>query len=256
MKPLIISLLNTILPNKIKRALFHLGFNLDKQEFERFAYMYAKAPNMKLGLIQARNLGLDCRSILDIGAYHGDWSRMAREIWTNSQLTMIEANTQKQKILKHVADEIGADLWIELLGAKDDLEVEFYVMESGSSVFEEHSPLDRKRETRTTRTLDALFPDGTFDFIKIDVQGYELEVLDGANNLMQNCTAVLMEISTIEVNKNCPLLNEVLIYMDKKGFVAYDLMEIHRRPLDNALNQIDFMFVRKDSALIENKSHF
>jgi len=40
------------------------------------------------------------------------------------------------------------------------------------------------------------------------------------------------------------------------GFVAYDILEVHRRPLDRALNQIDIVFVRNDSPLIADKRHF
>ena len=211
---------------------------------------------MELGLKQARDLGLDCRKILDIGGYHGDWSRMARLIWPHSQITIIEANRQKKEILQRAAKEIDADLIIEVLGAEDGAEVEFNVMELGSSVFEENSPLQRTKEKRQVRTLDSLFPSEKFDLIKIDVQGYEIEVLKGASNILANCKSLILEVSLIEINESCPLISDVLSFMDESGFAAYEILEIHRRPLDRAMNQIDILFVRKDSALIENKSHF
>jgi hypothetical protein len=36
----------------------------------------------------------------------------------------------------------------------------------------------------------------------------------------------------------------------REAAVAYDVMELHRRPLDKALNQIDIVFVRKQSSLL------
>lgn len=41
--------------------------------------------------------------------------------------------------------------------------------------------------------------------------------------------------------------------MRSLGFVAYDILAIHRQPLDMALNQIDVIFVREDSVLIADR---
>jgi hypothetical protein len=44
--------------------------------------------------------------------------------------------------------------------------------------------------------------------------------------------------------------------MKDRGFAAYDIFGFHRRPLDKALNQIDVILIREDSALIADKRHF
>jgi len=93
--------------------------------------------------------------------------------------------------------------------------------------------------------------------LKIDAQGYELEILRGAMKVLPLIDAILLEIAVIEINKGAPLLNEVLGFMKTLGFVAYEILEIHRRPLDGALNQIDFtLCVREQSQLIADKRHF
>jgi hypothetical protein len=86
--------------------------------------------------------------------------------------------------------------------------------------------------------------------------GYELEILKGATRLLPAIEAILLEISTIEINVGAPLLNEVVTFMKNLEFVAYDILQIHRRPLDGALNQIDFIFIREQAALIADKRHF
>ncbi|MEZ5758829.1 MAG: FkbM family methyltransferase [Emcibacteraceae bacterium] len=255
-KKTLISLAKTILPKSIKDYLFHFAFNVNHSEFEYFAYKYANAPNMKFALLAIKNLEFHPEKILDIGAYHGDWARMAHDVWPEASLIMIEGNEEKRSILEVVANDLQADLKINLLGASDGEQVEFIVMESGSSVFEEESPVERKKQKKTLTTLDSLLEGENVDFIKIDTQGYELEVFRGGIKTLAKAQAVLMEVSLIEINKGAPLIEEVLTFMKMQGFVSYDIVEIHRRPLDGATNQIDILFVRHDSFLIANKAHY
>ena len=92
--------------------------------------------------------------------------------------------------------------------------------------------------------------------LKIDAQGYELQILMGATNVLSAFEAVLLEVAIIEINEGAPLLHDVVAFMKSRGFVTYDILEIHRRPLDNALNQVDIIFIREQSQLIADKRHF
>jgi FkbM family methyltransferase len=257
LKTLAVNGLNSILPVSIKNSLFHLSFHLARSEFDRFSYDVNFAPNMELGLIAAAGRGLQPQTILDVGAFEGNWSRMARRIWPRSRIVMFEANARKQPNLSTVAHEIGASLCCELLGADDGAEVVFNVMESGSSVLNERSPVERDVENRTLRRIDAIPLDLTGNILlKIDTQGYELEVLKGAGRLLPRVDAILLEVAIIEINEGAPLLHEVLVFLKSLGFVTYDILEIHRRPLDQAMNQVDILFVRDGSPLIADKRHY
>jgi hypothetical protein len=93
------------------------------------------------------------------------------------------------------------------------------------------------------------------DFIKLDVQGFELEVLKGASKTLESAEVVLMEVSLIEINKGAPLINEVMQFMVSRGFICYDICSIVRRPLDKALWQTDLIFVNKSSSLVASKKY-
>ena len=255
MKQQIMATAKKILPLDVRNALMRFGFNVARDEFDRFAYQHAFAPNMGMALADAKARGLNPRTIIDIGAFEGDWARMAAATWPGAKITMVEANDEKRELLTLVAGEIGADLRFALLGAEDGREVTFHVMESGSSVFEEESDYDRRKVIRHTAKLDTLLADlPAADFIKLDTQGYELEILTGADRLLSSASAVLMEASLIQINEGAPLLHDVLAFMKERGFVTYEIAEIHRRQLDRAMNQIDILFVRETSPLLASKS--
>jgi hypothetical protein len=106
-------------------------------------------------------------------------------------------------------------------------------------------------------TLDSVTAaTSAVEFIKMDVQGYELEVLQGGARTLAGAQAVLIELSLIEINEGAPLLHDALSFMKAAGFVTYDILELHRRPLDGAMNQIDVLFVREDSPLRADKRHW
>ena len=54
--------------------------------------------------------------------------------------------------------------------------------------------------------------------IKIDVQGYELEVLRGANNLLKKTDYLLLEVSKNEMYQNQPIEKEVVEYLKNLNF--------------------------------------
>ena len=57
--------------------------------------------------------------------------------------------------------------------------------------------------------------------LKLDVQGYELEVLKGADGLLSAAEVVLLEASLIPVNKGCPLIADVIRFMDESAIGSW-----------------------------------
>jgi FkbM family methyltransferase len=257
LKTAAIRVLNRVLPGRTKNSFFHLSFHLARAEFERFAHEYSFAPHMQFGLTEMAMRGFYPKTIIDVGAFEGAWSHMVKQIWPISRLCMIEPNLEKRTHLVKVAKDLDATLFFELLGAENNQAVRFNVMGSGSSIMKERSGVPRTVETRYLRTLDAMIkeikPPG---LLKIDAQGYELQILKGALETLLRVDAVLLEIAIIEINEGAPIFHDVIGFMRSHGFVAYDILEIHRRPLDKALNQIDVMFVREHSVLLSDKRHF
>jgi len=74
-------------------------------------------------------------------------------------------------------------------------------------------------------TLDSIvMPEDTPDFIKIDTQGAELEILKGASQLLIcGSPLVLAETWCTEVYAGTPLTHDVMAFMHSLGYQVFDL---------------------------------
>ncbi|HUR00477.1 MAG TPA: FkbM family methyltransferase [Gemmatimonadaceae bacterium] len=210
--------------------------------------------SMEWSLRQLHRLGFRPRGIVDVGAYEGEWARMAHAAFPTAPILMIEAQQRMSPVLAAVTSDLGPLLshHTGLLGATSGESHEFFEMETGSSVLAERSSVARVGSMMTTETLDEVVNrklSSPADFVKLDVQGYELEVLKGGRHTLSVAEAIVMEVSLLPINDGAPLLADVTEFMAEHGFVGYDICGMWRRPLDLALWQIDVLFLKADSAL-------
>lgn len=90
------------------------------------------------------------------------------------------------------------------------------------------------REILTSR-LDAVLADEPVDFIKIDAQGAELMILEGAGKVLDEVVAVQMEVSFLPLYAKQPGLGEIDGFMRAKGFVPHGFRAIKTWPLTDII---------------------
>lgn len=212
-----------------------------------------------LGLLEnVRTAGFVPQTILDVGANVGNWSRMASAIFPSAAFYMFEANPECEPQLVRARSFVGkkAKYAIMLLGPHDRDDVTFFKVGAssgeGSSVLPELTSFSRTAVTLPMRTLDGFMDGQTFSsplVIKIDVQGFELEVLRGGRKLLASAELVILEAALLPYNEGSPLLGDVSAFMAEEGFVIFDFCGQHRRESDQVLFQIDVAFVKRDSVL-------
>jgi FkbM family methyltransferase len=203
-------------------------------------------------LRKLKNDGFIPKRFLDIGAHFGSYSKMIKEIWSDVDVFMIEANPNNEENLK----KSGFNYIISLLTDKKAEIFDFYINKldinsTGCSIYREntHHFSDENLEVikLKSNTLDDLFIDQKFDLIKIDTQGSELDILKGGLNLVKRCQYIILETSLINYNFDAPLIDDVLNFMKSINYKMIDIVELHY--IDNKLIQIDILFENK----IENK---
>ncbi|MBS0338828.1 MAG: FkbM family methyltransferase, partial [Proteobacteria bacterium] len=72
-----------------------------------------------------------------------------------------------------------------------------------------------------TRRLDDVPGLGDVDFLKLDVQGAELMVLQGAERTLEDVVMVQVEVEFVELYENQPLFADVDRYLRSRGFMFH-----------------------------------
>jgi len=207
------------------------------------------------GLLEnIRDNGFSPVTIIDIGANVGDWARMAASIFPSSRILMFDANPDNDQALRKTIGEIGSrsEHFTTLLGPEKNDAVTFYKLGTGSSVLPELSTVEREAVTLPMDTLDNKAESTALQvplLMKLDVQGFELEVLAGGTRTLSLSDVVIMEVSLLPCNDGAPLFADIVAFMKEEGFVAFDFCGQSRRERDKVLLQTDVVFVRHDGRL-------
>jgi FkbM family methyltransferase len=202
------------------------------------------------------NQGFRPQQIVDIGAARGLWTKEIVNIFPAAKFFMVDPLNENKGSLQAVVDgRPNVAYWIGAIGRQNG-EIELQVHSDQTSMFSS----EWKGSVRKVplRTLDSFLADGTItrmDALKIDVQGAELEVLHGSKNLLEQCTAVQLEVSFRRVYEKAPLAHEIVVFFAEKGFRLYDISGTYKRPADRALIQADFFFVSGDQFFCPETYH-
>jgi hypothetical protein len=68
---------------------------------------------------------------------------------------------------------------------------------------------------------------GKIDFIKLNVQGAELEILRGCGDTLDGVAGILLEVSFVESYKDRPMFADLDIWLREHGFTFFDLIGHH-----------------------------
>lgn len=140
------------------------------------------------------------KTVFDIGANEGEWMRLALTLNPTLQVHCFEPNTAAYKMIMagNVPEQVtvnhcamGATLGSKELLVYSDASVlnSFYARESASMT-------DAKRETVNVDTISNYCKKhaiDTVDFVKIDVEGHELEVLKGALPMLEHGAITMIQ---------------------------------------------------------------
>lgn len=187
---------------------------------------------------------------LDIGAHVGDFAVDLLTIAPQCEVLAIEANPNCEtylikKGLKYDMIGLGAgkgtfNLFIEAenpigTGASFYREnTQWYEGEKAATVEVEVDSLDNR----------SYFSNEVIDLVKIDVQGAELDILNGGRETIKRSNYVIMEVSLLQYNIGAPLIDAVVAKMKEYSFYIEDIVEYQKLQNGNIF-QLDLLFKNK-----------
>ncbi|MBI4139479.1 FkbM family methyltransferase [Candidatus Woesearchaeota archaeon] len=211
--------------------------------------------NMIIAIHQLKEKGFRPKTIIDIGAGRGRWTKAVLPIFPRTKYLCIDPLDENKSRLSKIAQQYGNIICAQTLLGQRKKTVIFYQHGNQSSIF--YDSIHKGTPTKMTlTTLDNIIKQKGItnpDFIKLDVQGYELEVLKGATKTLSKAQFVLLEVSYSPWMKGMPIFHDVVAFMKQQNYRIYHIVSMSVRVRDSMPIASDVLFV-KNGTLFANDS--
>jgi len=213
--------------------------------------------------LQGRQLFLDyygIKVLLDVGANTGQYATLMRRIGYKGKIVSFEPLSSAFAGLSNNA--IDDKNWFcenFALGNKDEKAVIHVSGNSYSSslldILPSHIAFDADSDYIADETIQIKRMDDVFAnyclptdvvMLKIDTQGFEKNVLEGAKQSLNNITLMQLEMSIEPLYEKEILFTEMLNYLQQAGFELFSLENGIRNPDSGKLLQVDGIFINKN----------
>jgi len=199
------------------------------------------------------HLKIDC--VLDVGANVGQYHDFLRDkvLYDGAIVSFEPVRRQVDALRDRAHADSGWHIEGYALGARDgDMPINVMVSDQFSSFLQpdnsrmaNYDGLNTPRhvENVTVRTLDVVMPvlqerlGFERPYLKLDTQGYDLEVLQGGRESLPDVRGLQSEASVIGIYKGMPGYMDTLRYLDERGFDVTGFYPVSR---DSSLRLVEF----------------
>ena len=201
--------------------------------------------------------GFSPRSIFDVGVGYG--TPWLYDAFPKARFVLIEPLEEFEPYLQKTCRQLDAEYHLVGAGAtRERLPVYRPANGPTGSSF-------RPRTRQRANTIGTIAPsDTTFEILpldefadregpillKIDTEGYERDVLQGAQRLLSKTELVIMEIAVEQRHQDEADLAELAILMKDSGFRLFDIPNMAQQSMDGPLMFIDAAFARRGGVLL------
>jgi len=188
-------------------------------------------------LKRMKNEGFEPKVIYDIGSCVLHWTKEANKLWPDAKIILFDAYEKVEFLYS------SYDYYLGVLTDKDNKIVEFYQNDyfpGGNSYYKEiGSPSADKifnqqhMKKKVGFTLDTIVNGKKFplpDLVKIDVQGAEVDIINGGLNTLKDCMYLIVELQNEQYNQGALLAEESINLIEKRGFKCTDPLFCNNGP--------------------------
>jgi len=183
---------------------------------------------MLLDLIKLKEkYDLKIKGVLHIGAHFGQEFNTYEEL-NIKNVMFFEPLPHTFEVLKNnVGDKaILVNTALGNMIGEVKMNVEFANKGQSSSILEPighlkqypHIRFEREEKVKITKLDNFIEEKGNYNFINIDVQGYELEVFKGGSEYLNHIDYIMTEVNRAEVYKDCPMIGDLDTFLGNYGF--------------------------------------
>jgi FkbM family methyltransferase len=226
--------------------------NVFQSLFRRFGYELTRTPGA-VDFMHSRNVDL----VLDVGANKGQFARGLRAQGYRGRIHSFEP-------VKAVYDQLAAaaagdPLWrhancaVGAAPGSADINVSNYTVYSSirattdlGTAFSRNTAVVRVETVPVIRLDQNVDESARAIFLKIDTQGFEREVLEGAVGLLDRCVGLQLELPVEHLYQDVWSFHEALAYVDNLGFAPAQVRMVNALHDDRVSGiEFDCIFRRK-----------
>ena len=182
--------------------------------------------------IELEDLIKDLRvdTIIDVGSNRGQFILLAEKLFNNTEIFSFEPILElyqkqkkffnKKKYIKFFNIGLGSNKSKMILNITRKKDSSSFLKIKDSNLLGREFNIIEKREILVSTLNDVLSNynlNGSV-LLKLDVQGYELEVLRGSSNILQKIKYIIIEIPENQLYINQDTGNSILNYLQKHNF--------------------------------------
>lgn len=222
----------------LKRFFRNLGYEIVSDSSN---YM-----TMDGGLARIKERLIEVNTVIDVGASNGRWSELCMKYFPDAYYHLFEAQKEYEPPLKDFKSK----------NHKLDFTLAVASNEKGDIYFDDHivgggiankTQIDGNFKKMSASTIDYEINNrnlkGPF-FIKLDTHGFEIPILEGAEQTLKQTNVLVIECYNFKLNPTCRKFHEMIAYMENKGFSCIDMVDVSLRKKDGFLWQMDVFFAQ------------
>ena len=226
--------------------------NYCANEFFKGYYHIEKA----IKVIKKMNIGEHI--IVDVGGATGATAKIFSQYFQNTKIWIFEPIEENYRKLQSLSSENNNFIIIPKAAGnkkgKTTLNIASRITSSSlfalnpdkdSKFFSEILKTEETKEIEITTLDDALPKDKHISILKLDVQGYELEVLKGASEVLTNIILIILEMNNHDGYQGAPKYYEVDKYLRENNFVLFDIFPSLKD--DDQLKEWDCIYINKNN---------
>lgn len=193
------------------------------------------------------NCGLEPKFVIDVGAHKGTWTAEVQNIFPDAKFLLIEPQElpiSNNLMAKNVS-------WMRIgLGPTDEVATFYNNMRTDSSSFTVNNPKRVIHQSEISmRRLDTLIAEYKLkipDIVKLDCEGYDIEVLKGFGNLLNKIPFIFMECGVSNPRFKNNIVKSVS-FMESHNYRLVNVGEAARLGPSWAMWNAELLFVLENS---------
>jgi len=204
-------------------------------------------------------LNLEAELIIDVGAHSGNWTVTAMRAWPMAKYVLVEPQRNLERA-RQLKDNPSVVWWEVGAGPEPGTMAFFHHTRSDSSTFIRRPDLPGLAEEeiavmRIDQIVASTCGNCVPDIIKLDCEGWDLQVLEGAGPLVGQSPCIFLEAGVANrIFSNS--VEMVIRTMDSQGYGLVDIGDAARNRHSGVMWNAELCFLHRSSPQYEKASRW